>query len=382
MSNELNNSELNKVSVTGLMFYFITLTIFYTIICAILIQTSTNTDSANIILTIIYSGLIILGSYYINVQTLKNLCGKDDQGYVDEDYEPPLYNIIVITFLPWLVVFGSIFFLLELFPSWVRPFSNTIGYLFISFLGADKIIKDAVKNGNTDENENSNLITAIRFLNKNTTMFINELSNDEREFNKEIEELKKSKIINELHDDNKAELFKLINIKHMIGKGMWYILSGTIISSISYNILLDMDCTKSLSQMSSDISGIISSNSYATGYRWKIHDKDDFEIWESYAYNKEDITQKLRDTDPDFLSKFSDGAQENNSIGIPFGAGGVGNIKTSRILNIEKRDLPEIISNISFKEGDYFSVFSARDASHNNEPYFGANEEIYYTIEV
>ena len=379
MSNELNNSELNKVSGTGLMFYFITLTIFYTIICLILIQTSTNTNSANIILTIIYSGLIILGSFYINVQTLQNLCGKDDEGNVDENYEPPLYNIIVITFLPWLVVFGSIFFLLELFPSWIRPFSNTIGYLFISFLGADKIIKEVLKK---PEGKDEKIITAIRFLNKNTTMFINELSDDNENFNKEISELQNSNIINKLSDNNKSELLKLIKIKHMIGKGMWYILSGTVISSISYNILLDMDCTKSLSQMSSDISNIISSNSYATGYRWKIHNSNDFITWVNYADSTEDITQKLYALDSIFVNKFRDTVDSPSSIGIPFGAGGVGNIKTSRIFNIDKDDLPENISNnVSFKEGDYFKVIAARDASHNNILYFNPGEEIYYTVE-
>ena len=45
---------------------------------------------------------------------------------------------------------------------------------------------------------------------------------------------------------DELELFKLVNIKHLIGKLMWYILAGTVITSISYNYIINIKCTQSL----------------------------------------------------------------------------------------------------------------------------------------
>ena len=47
---------------------------------------------------------------------------------------------ILFTFLPWLLVFGGLNIALLLFPSWLMPFSNTIGYFLLNYLICKKYL--------------------------------------------------------------------------------------------------------------------------------------------------------------------------------------------------------------------------------------------------
>ena len=80
--------------------------------------------------------------------------------------------------------------------GWVRPFSNTIGYLIINFLGVESELKKYLKDASDDaKSEKKDLATAIEFLNKNTSMFINEFPSDGDGFNKSFEQLQNSGVV-------------------------------------------------------------------------------------------------------------------------------------------------------------------------------------------
>ena len=48
------------------------------------------------------------------------------------------------------------------------------------------------------------------------------------------------------------KLYRLIVIKQFIGKVVWYILAGILISSISYNLIITMSCNRSLDEINKD----------------------------------------------------------------------------------------------------------------------------------
>lgn len=259
------------------MYYFFVLSIFYMIISIILIYTSVASGSSEIAINLIFILLLVLGLYFINMSTIKNLCGSDDDNYII-----PYKKVGTITFIPWIIVFGTIFFLLELFPGWVRPFSNTIGYFIINFLGVESELKKYLKDA-SDIEGNKNLGTAIEFLNKNTSMFINEFPSDGAGFDKSFEQLQKSDALksakslgdsNVSLDDLKIFLKKMIKIKHTIGKGVWYILAGTVVSSISYNILLDIECQKSREKVTRSINNLYAEALSKTGSKWRLMKPD------------------------------------------------------------------------------------------------------------
>ena len=263
------DAEKNKTpSPVSAMYYFFMLSIFYMIITTILIYTSVASNSTGIAVNLIFILLLVLGLYFINMSTIKNLCGSDDDNYII-----PYQKVATITFIPWVIVFGTIFFLLELFPGWVRPFSNTIGYLIVKFLGVESVFKKYLKHASDySEGKNKQLKTAIEFLNKNTSMFINEFPSDDNGFEESFNQLQTSGVVKEGTSLKDFEIYlkKIIKIKHTIGKGVWYILSGTVVSSVSYNILLDIECQKSREKVNKSINNLYSEAISKTGSKWRL----------------------------------------------------------------------------------------------------------------
>ena len=49
------------------------------------------------------------------------------------------------------------------------------------------------------------------------------------------------------------DLYKLLVIKNVIGKVTWYTLTGVLVSSVSYNYIINMSCEKSLEEIDRDL---------------------------------------------------------------------------------------------------------------------------------
>ena len=93
------------------MIYFLILTVLYAIFTVFKITASTNIDSTdkeanNSIIFIIYITFLVSGMYFMNLKTSKLLCSSE---------EPQYFNVFLATFFPWMVIFGTLYFLLELF---------------------------------------------------------------------------------------------------------------------------------------------------------------------------------------------------------------------------------------------------------------------------
>jgi len=279
---------------------------------------------------IIYILVVIVGSYFINVTISKAMCNQSIQwGY-----------ILLITLLPWIIIFITLYGVLYLFPGWISPFSNTIGYLVIVVLGVEKTYGNIFKTGE-EASGNPELVKAIANMNSNKTKFINQISSDLIEFIdffKNMKDAVKSNIIipdipsgNETKSDaagikpdikpgikpdikpgikpgikpeladaspdgpttttneqlkggaiirvsnllrsrpkdavpinviNKPnttinkdyllELYRLLVIKQLIGKAVWFILAGILICSISYNLIINMSCEKSVAELTKE----------------------------------------------------------------------------------------------------------------------------------
>lgn len=226
------------------MIFFMMLSLIYGIFVSTTILSSNSIEqveenSTNFIFILIYILLLIIGMYFLNLNIAKSICQNDS---------PQYSNVFFATLLPWIIVFGILYFILEIFTGWVRPFSNTIGYAVVNLLGAEDII---VKLLNKEQKE-PNITQALLQIKQNKSKFINEFEPDKSQFKEFIEKLQAEGLTqrtfltgNKISPDE-LELFKLVNIKHIIGKLMWYILAGTVISSISYNYIINIKCTQTL----------------------------------------------------------------------------------------------------------------------------------------
>jgi hypothetical protein len=370
-------------------FYFFILSIFYIIISTILIYTSVNSSSTELALNLIFVLLLVLGLYFINVETIKKLCGKND-----DNYSVPYTKVATTTFVPWIIVFGSLFFLLELFPGWIRPFSNTVGYGIINALGAEKEFTTYL-NDASDKKKSSDLVSAINYVKSNKSMFINEFSPNEKEFEKEFDQLKNSEVI--MNDkallekrlniqDFEKILYKFVLIKNTIGKGVWYILGGTVVSAISYNILLDINCQKSTSKMQSDINNLYAEPDSLTGHKWRllipvieddngtnklltdtITNESTQMSFNTYAaihgkpsnfqYTEVVTTSKVTNASA-FLRRFDRFGNQSEPRGIPvLGPNSAGNINWGGNVVLNDRDMMIYgVDDNGFQEGNYIKV--------------------------
>ena len=249
--------------------YFLVITLLYGILNIYFIyntQTLGDTEAAKNkgIFNIIYIGLLLIGSYFINATISKSLCNTKLVNWS---------QIFILTIVPWIVVFGLLYFLLELFEGWVKPFSNTIGYLIVDAIGCGKKITDNINDISDDTNGKGELLKAIQSINKNKSMFINEFSVDRVEFEKFIDKMGTSGLLRDINDDSinkfKNEMYQHVIAKHVIGKIIWYLLAGTLIASITYNNIINMTCDKTMSEVQTQYDKLFKVEKIYKGTRWK-----------------------------------------------------------------------------------------------------------------
>lgn len=202
-----------------------------------------NNSKDNNVINFIYILFIIIGSYFLNVNNSRIICDQS----IEWNY------ILMVTMVPWLVIFILLYFILKIFPGWVSPFSNTIGYVFVSMLGVSTTL-DNIMNSTKAVSDKIEIVKAINNINNNKSKFINQIDIELSNFENFITELKNSKLftIDDTKDKDIISLYKLLTIKHVIGKIIWYILAGILISSISYNYIIGISCEKSVEQIIKD----------------------------------------------------------------------------------------------------------------------------------
>ena len=241
---------------SGVLVYFLVISIIYLVYTAIQLFSSENATttlkainsvSNNMTVNGIYILVLIVGTYFINTNISKAMCGSREIDWL---------NILFITLLPWLLIFVLLYFLLETFPGWVTPFSNTIGYLVVTLLDVESKLKELLKTPKPGETGAAELVKAIANIKSNKSKFINQFDEDPYKFKDFINKLIDGNIISasKIHDDgtsndkNILEIYKLVTLKHIIGKLFWYILAGILISSITYSFIINLTCNKTVEE--------------------------------------------------------------------------------------------------------------------------------------
>lgn len=196
-----------------------------------------NNVKTNKLYLISYCLLILLGSFFINFNISKSICPNNT---ID------IYTILLNTLFPWLFIFGSIYGILLVFDTWHRPFSNTLGYLIIKILQVEKIFLKLLNDNKSSSGDSDELIKAIVNMETNKSIFINELDEDPELYREFMSQLRNAKIIasNSDQNPNETELFKLVVIKNSIGRFVWFFLAGIVISTITYNNMINSSCNE------------------------------------------------------------------------------------------------------------------------------------------
>ena len=224
------------------------------------------------IIFIVYIFLLFSGNFLINTSITAELCNGT----------PQWGTTFIITFLPWILIFGIINIILIIFPGWLIPFSNTFGYFVVGLFGLkdlfnNRIIIPKSKFGNVEQSEIDNdkvIAKALQQIYGNESLLINEIpregDNDSDRvdsFNVFFTTMQKLGIFSNQSDteDAKVQLFKLLKIKDYVAEYIWYLLAGILVSSVTYNYIVNVGCNFSSAQMKQEYNQFVLNNQASSG---------------------------------------------------------------------------------------------------------------------
>ena len=221
----------------SIMFFFIVTTVY----CGFSMFISS--DSTRMIIKICYMLFVVIGEFFINLSLSESMCGLRQWS-----------NALFITVIPWLLIFGVLHFFLIIFPGWMSPFSNTFGYLVVRLMGFPEFLKELLV-----EKPTLDTSSAINILKTDNSILINELfieslnENGERmNFENAIKNLIASNLFKSDISGNetkKNKLYTFVVMKHSIAEYVWNLLAGFLVTSVTYNQIINSTCKNSSEEM-------------------------------------------------------------------------------------------------------------------------------------
>lgn len=210
------------------IFAFFIITLIFTII------KYSIPDTMLTLINIIYIGTLMAVLITINSSLAKTIC----------DNPQSTSSGIVATIFPMLFIFGLLQLLLTIFPGWMEPFSNTFGYAVAKIGGAEKVVKDVLLKADT-QGPGTEISKAISNIYNDPSIFLNQ-------FNYENEEDFKTKwgksgnlFIPNARLTTSTEYINfrnMVKLKDLVAQFVWYMLAGILVTSRSYNYIINQPC--------------------------------------------------------------------------------------------------------------------------------------------
>ena len=170
--------------------------------------------------SILFIMISIVLMYFVNVSVYKSQCGFTDG-----------WAVFKATFLPWVLIFGVMVTLIQMFPGWKAPFSNTVGYVCAQLSPSITELKGYISEDKL-------------FVKNDPLLFVNEINMQN------LEEVLTSDYMNlfttESLEAAKEIIRNLVFMKELISEWMWFMLTGFITISTSYNLLANTPCMGSV----------------------------------------------------------------------------------------------------------------------------------------
>lgn len=187
----------------------------------------------------IYALLIIVGEFFINLGITTAMCGSAEWA-----------TALIVTLFPWGFIFGILVLLLTMFPGWLAPFSNTFGYGVAILAGLNTVLAEILEpNPKSKKNaETQAMDEALAHIYSDKSLLVNEITLDNFDYfwNKMQGVFQKGVYTN---TGLKSQLYSMIVLKDVVATYIWYLLSGLLITSVSYNYIVNSSCTNSAQDM-------------------------------------------------------------------------------------------------------------------------------------
>jgi len=241
---------------------FVIITILYYSFIKVPLTTSIVEDSdqylqyssANNIRMLIYFLLVIVTQFGLNASIISTKCG----GSITQN----IGTAFIMTFIPWIFIFGGVMAILFIFPGFKSAFSNVIGYFAVAGR-ANNILTELLENteisktiddatvGNTEKNQNlKSAADAIIKLCGNMSILINQIvPSNFTEYWTMLIPLMKDKYRASVPIELKQELLNTVVLRDNIGEALWYIYTTVLLISIVQYKIASTDCNKDLSTL-------------------------------------------------------------------------------------------------------------------------------------
>ena len=202
---------------------------------------------------LIYFLLVIFTQFGINCGIIINKCG----GNVAQN----IGYAALMTFIPWVLIFGGIIATLIIFPGFKSAFSNVIGYFVVS-KSANTILTNLLVNIDVKNVINSDVNTspetkknlegaaeAILKLVGNVSVLINQIvPSNFNEYWNMLTPLMKPEYQNGA-PQLQQELLDIVVLRDNIGEGFWYLYTAILLTSIVQYKLNVRGCTTDIATM-------------------------------------------------------------------------------------------------------------------------------------
>ena len=208
------------------IFAFFIITLIFTII------KYSIPDNMLTLINIIYIGTLLAVQISINSSLAKTICNNPQS----------TTSGVVATIFPMLFIFGLLQMLLTIFPGWLEPFSNTFGYAVAKIGGAESVVRDVLKTDATGE-----ISKAINNIYNDPSIFLNQFNDDsEEDFNAKWSKSKDLFLPVATIGTPKYNSFRsMVKLKDLVAQFIWYMLAGILVTSRSYNYIINQPCALS-----------------------------------------------------------------------------------------------------------------------------------------
>ena len=212
----------------SILWFFVSTIIFF------IVRFVTN-DSMKLIIFSVYVLVLILGEFFINLQLTSALCGVTQMG-----------TALIVTFVPWLIIFGLLNVMLIIFKGWKQPFSNTFGYLATRLMGVNGLL-DLILKSESDKSINTEVAKGLESIYTDKSLFINQIPFEG--FEEFWTKMSSNYFKPSVDDGLKNKLRSMVFLKDLVSEFIWFSLAGCLVTSVAYNYITTSPCSKSVKDL-------------------------------------------------------------------------------------------------------------------------------------
>jgi len=199
----------------------------------------------------IYLAVVILTQFIINTTFVINACGGSNISNYGSAF--------LITFLPWIFIFGIMLITLIMYPGFKGAFADIVGYFFVSnsaneilsqVLMSDAVTQSALT-GVSDTTVKTDLIRAAESITKmlgNKAIIINQITplNFINMWDM-LKQLMKPTVYE--NEELKKQLLDVAVMRDNIGESLWYIYTGVLIISYTSFKITSATCPPNITNL-------------------------------------------------------------------------------------------------------------------------------------